>query len=417
MSLNLQAYFVFFILFLISATTFSQKGLTLEQALKETQRNNPILKSEIFNTSMAEADITDARLRPNITLSNETIQIAKSGDLAPETNWGHPENREVLWQLSKTFQIMGQRQNKIELAVKNLQLSQREYKDFERHILLEVAEKWNEVWTAQKQLDFMSTAKSHLDSLLKTNEIRYKNQVITKTDVLRTEVMANQYLLNWKLAQQELKNLKRELQLLMGTKNEMILDSSSILSPYQNLDLAAWKEKALQYRSDRQVSKTMLEVADANESFQKSMAYPQPEIGIIYNSQHTIPHIGFSASIELPFFNRNQGDILKSRIQKEQAEQQLQTLTEVVETEIEIAYTNYVTQHEHLLAFEKVLGQSQRILDNVQYAYLRGGTSILDFIEAQNSWLDVQEAFNEASANFRQSHVQLLFASGLINQL
>ena len=64
-----------------------------------------------------------------------------------------------------------------------------------------------------------------------------------------------------------------------------------------------------------------------------------------------------------------------------------------------------------------MLEQSQTILDNVQYAYLRGGTSIIDFLEAQSSWLETQEQHNQALELYRQSHIQLLYAAGLINQL
>ena len=72
---------------------------------------------------------------------------------------------------------------------------------------------------------------------------------------------------------------------------------------------------------------------------------------------------------------------------------------------------------ENTLNFQEVLEQSQTILDNVKYAYLKGGTTIIDFLEAQRSWLDTQQDYFNALEQYRKSYLQLLYATGLINQL
>lgn len=395
----------------------AQTPFTLEQVLKTAKLNNPILKSEHFNVAIAESDILSAELRPNLVLSNETIQIANSSDFENSTNYGNPENREVLWQLSKTFQIMGQRKNKIDVAQKSAQLSQKEYTEIESDILFEVAQKWNEVWTAQKQLELIQFAKDNIDSLVITNQHRYRNQVITQTDVFRTELLAKQYALQYVTERQELANRKKELQFLMGIQDTIQIDTSEDLGEYGLTSLNELLQQSIEFRSDIQTAKSMIDVSESNIHLQKSMAYPQPEIGVIYNVQHKIPHVGFAASIDLPFFDRNQGEIKKSLIQRDQAEQQLHTLQAQFETEIITAYDKYQVQLQNIESYQSVLEQSQTILDNIKYAYLRGGTSIIDFLEAQSSWLETQEQYNDVLEQYRQSHIQLLYVAGLINQL
>ena len=395
----------------------AQTPFTLEKVLKTAKLNNPILKSEHFNMAIAESDIISAKLRPNLVLSNETIQVARSSDFDNDTHWGNPENREVLWQLSKEFQIMGQRQNKIDVALKSAQLSEKEYTEIEREILFEVAEKWNEVWTAQKQLELIQLAKNNIDSLVKTTQLRYKNQVITQTDVFRTELLAKQYALQFATERQELLNRKKELQFLIGIQGPVEIDTTEDFGVYALTTLDQLKEQSIASRSDIQTAKSWIEVSESNIQLQKSLSYPQPEIGVIYNAQNKIPHFGFSASIDLPFFDRNQGEIKKSHIQRDQAEQQLYTLQNQLQTEISTAYDSYQVQLQNITSYKSLLEQSQTILDNVQYAYLRGGTSIIDFLEAQSSWLETQEQYNEALEQYRQSHIQLLYAAGLINQI
>lgn len=175
--------------------------------------------------------------------------------------------------------------------------------------------------------------------------------------------------------------------------------------------------QSFENRSDVQTTKSLIDVSDSNINLQKSLAYPEPEVGIIYNSQHSVPHLGLSFSVDLPFTNRNQGEIQKSHHLKEQAEQQLATLEQQIQTEVSTAFANYKLQQQNIEDYEVLLEQSQTILNNVKYAYLKGGTTIIDFLEAQRSWLETQQEYFEAVHSFRLSYVNLLYTTGLINEL
>lgn len=395
----------------------AQTEYTFEQVLKTAKANNPTLKSEELEIAIAESDLISARIRPNLVLSNETIQMTNSAEFASGTSWSNPENREVLWQLSKEFQLWGQRHHKIDVADKSYALSKYEYEAFEKTVLFEVAEKWNEVWTTQKHLELIEMAKNNVDSLVITNQIRFKNQVITQTDVFRTELLAKQYALQYATEHQKLVNRKKELQFLMGISGSVDIDTNQNFEIHNLMPSDGLTRQSLDTRSDIQSAKSFIDLSESNIQLQRSLAYPTPEIGVIYNSQNKIPHFGFAATIDLPFFDRNQGEIKKSQIQKDQAERQLLTLQTQIETEISTAHDSYQTHRANIVSFKSVLEQSQTILDNVKYAYLKGGTSIIDFLEAQRSWLETQEQYNEALEHYRQSYIYLLYVTGLINQL
>ena len=51
---------------------FSQESYSLKKALQTARSNNPDLKTEFYNQSLAEADIITAGLRPNPLLNNQT---------------------------------------------------------------------------------------------------------------------------------------------------------------------------------------------------------------------------------------------------------------------------------------------------------------------------------------------------------
>lgn len=396
---------------------FCQSTLTLQQALQNAKTNNPFLKREQFNVNILQQDITTAKLRPNPILNNQSLQLMQSNRFPENTGWANTANRQIWWQLTKPFQLPQQRANKISYAEENVKLGQKEYAETERNLFYEVAQKWLDVWVARKQLDIIGTAKSNIDSLVNINRLRLKNQVITNTDLARTELLANQYQIQIKSANQTYQNQLSLLKFLIGNSNEVEIDTAD-QAQFANLtEMNALLEKALQQRSDIQAIRSSMDVANANIKMQKSNALPIPEIGLIYNPQNRQQYMGVYGTIEIPLFSRNQGEIRKSEVIKQQAEQNLKATETKIQSEILTAYRSYQTQYQNLLNFNQLLKQSEGILSNVKYSYLRGGTTIIDFLEAQRSWLDTQQQYYEILQQYRQSYIDLLYATGSISQL
>ena len=73
-----------------------------------------------------------------------------------------------------------------------------------------------------------------------------------------------------------------------------------------------------------------------------------------------------------------------------------------------MAHSDYQLQQQNIKEFKELLQQSQTILENVKNAYLKGGTTIMDFLEAQRSWLDTQKQHFDALQSYRESYVHFL---------
>lgn len=399
------------------ASARAQTTYNLQQALQTAKSNNPILKREQFNVDISQADITTAQLRPNVILNNQSLQLVQSSRFPENTGWFNGANRQVWWQVTKPFQLPVQRENKINFAQQNVRLTEKQYADTERHLFQTVAQKWLDVWAARKQLDLLGTAKANIDSLANINRLRLKNQVITTTDLSRTELLANQYDIQLKSASQEYRNQLSNLKFLMGVQDSVAIDTTDQFAFAFPDQMDAIVQQALQNRTDIQAIKSTMDVADANIKLQKSSALPVPELGLIYNPQNKANYMGVYGTIEIPIFSRNQGEIKKSQVLKQQAEQDLRATESQVQIEILTAYKSYVTHKQNLQNFNQLLTQSQTILNSVKYSYLRGGTTIIDFLEAQRSWLDTQQQYYDVLGQYRQSYIDLLYASGMINQI
>lgn len=413
---------VLLIILILSASYMSPgqvkiEYFTLKEALETAKDNNPVLKTGYYNIDIARTDVISAKLRPNFTFGSEIVNIGRYSGLEPGTRWLNPHNREALFQLGKSFNVAGQRHNKIELADINVSLTEKEYAETERNLFLEVADKWLEVWNAHKNLEIIETAYNNIDSLVKLNEIRFKNEVVTQTDLLRTIHLEKMYSIQLSEARQDLKILQKEMQYLLGIQDSADIDSSDDFHLKIPVLPDTLMKISLQHRSDIKSAQTAVDASESNIKLQKSLAYPQPELGFVYNPQYSVPYFGIYAAVDLPFFDRNQGEREKSFIIKKQAEQNLSTVKTLLEIEISTAYANYELHKKNIEEFSEIAQQSELILENVKYAYLKGGTTIIDFLEAQRSWLETQQHYYDISYRYRKSYIKLLHVTGLINQL
>ncbi|WP_292008136.1 TolC family protein [Chryseobacterium sp.] len=395
----------------------AQVAYTLSQAVKAAENNNPFIKASSLNVSIAKTDITSAKLIPNLVLSNETLHISKKSHLTENTSWLNNQNLQASWQLTKTFQLAGQRKNKIEAAHSTTRISEIELDEIRRELHENTANKWIEVWVSQKESDLLSKALNNIDSLVHINAYRFKKEVITETELYRTELLSKQYKIQLKNTRQEYNQLLNELKFLIGQNDEIIINDNEdyIIEFPPSLDSLI--QIAYENRPDIKALKETQHWADVNIKLQKSLAIPQPEIGIIYNPQNAIPYIGLAAAIELPFFSRNQGEIEKAQIQKKQAEYQFEAIRKNLHTEVSNAWTQYRVYRQNVDEYNYIIRQSQQVLNNVKYAYTRGGTTIIDFLEAQRSWLETQQQYFETIKQYRQSEIQLLNSIGLLKNL
>ncbi|NIG54138.1 TolC family protein [Chitinophaga sp. Cy-1792] len=401
-----------------AAQAVAQSNLSLQQTVRTARSSNPVLKTEILNTSAARADIITAGLRPNPQLNNQTLQLANDKYFAPDTKFGSAHNRQVWWQLTKQFQFSGQRKYRLEVAGENLNITEKTYADTERNILSSTANKWLDVWFNKVNLLLVQDAKINLDSLVQTQEIRLKNQVISNSDLLRTQLLQEQYVLQLKTAEQDYKNELQHLKLLTGIKDSISVDENDpVVNPQLIQELDSLVSESVHQRPDMQVAQNAISAAKSNIRLQRAMAVPAPELGFIWNPQNTVPYFGIYGTIDLPFFNRNQGEVKKSRILLQQTELSYDALKKQVETEVATSYRTYQVNAGTVEKYHGILSKAEQVLTAVRYSYTRGGTTIIDFLDAQRTWFDTQKMYNEALYNYRKSYLQLLTVTGLINQL
>ena len=122
------------------------------------------------------------------------------------------------------------------------------------------------------------------------------------------------------------------------------------------------------------------------------------------------------ANFDLPIFNRNQGEIARTNYALTQAQEQEQSASDTVLSDVANAYEAVKSNDEVVQLYTSgYLKQAQDSRDISEYAYKRGAASLLDFLDAERSYRSTQLAYRQALASYMTALEQLKEALGTRN--
>ncbi|SFF47538.1 TolC family protein [Thermoflexibacter ruber] len=403
---------------LFSIASYAQSSFSLRQAIKQAALNHPYLKIAQYNIPISQSDIITAGLKYNPQLNNQTLLLFDKGQFADNSSFLiSGRNRQDWWQFTQTFYVKQQRQRKIDFAKENVNLITKSNEDLKRNLVYEVANLWLDTWILQQKLILLTETKNNVDTLVRINENRLKNEVILPSELTRTQILSEQYQLEILSTERLFSTQSKSLAFLLGRNDSVNVTEVDL--DFQNLPQTLDSLLALGFRqrTDIQVNQQAIITAESNIKLQEALKYPQPELGIIINPQNSIMYAGIFATLPIPLFDRNQGEIQKSKVIKQQAELQLSTSQQQAQIEILNAYNLYQTAKQNLTRFSNIVDKSRLVVNTVRYAYLKGNTTIIDYLEAQRTFFDTQQFYNEALQDLQKKYIHLLYVSGWIQQL
>ncbi|HTX40499.1 MAG TPA: TolC family protein, partial [Acidobacteriaceae bacterium] len=131
------------------------------------------------------------------------------------------------------------------------------------------------------------------------------------------------------------------------------------------------------------------------------------------NNPNGLQTLGASVSIPLRIFDRNQGE--KQRTQIDIArQQQLEDATRVqVFSDVDSAYAQVNSNLILLRPYrQKYLAEAVHVRDTVTYSWQHGGASLMDFLNAQSDYRNVQMAYLQLVGAWLTAAGQLNLAVG-----
>jgi cobalt-zinc-cadmium efflux system outer membrane protein len=171
--------------------------------------------------------------------------------------------------------------------------------------------------------------------------------------------------------------------------------------------------KALQNRPDLLAAKQGVTAADSQLVLMKANGKQDPTVSGNYSHVNGINAATGYFSIPLAIHNRNQGEIARAGFAVTQAQEQQAAANGQVLTDVKDAYEGLESDdkvvHLYISTYLDVATQSRNISD---YAYHRGGVSLLDFLDAERSFRATQLAYRQTLASYLLAVEQLREAVG-----
>jgi cobalt-zinc-cadmium efflux system outer membrane protein len=178
--------------------------------------------------------------------------------------------------------------------------------------------------------------------------------------------------------------------------------------------LEDFQMKALRERPDLRAAHQGVITANSQYLLAKANGKMDVTVQANYSHVNSINAASFYGSIPLPIFNRNQGEIARTRVAIAQSQELEKAQNGQVMTDVRDAYENFRTSDQIVRLYRSgYLDRAKQSRDISEYAYQRGAASLLDFLDAERSYRATQLGYRQALASCLLALEQLREAVGV----
>ena len=184
---------------------------------------------------------------------------------------------------------------------------------------------------------------------------------------------------------------------------------------YQPVHAGIDDVKALAMRSRPDLVAAQRSAVAARSQVSLAQANGKKDLGVSFNYTHVgaVNSAAFFFNMDIPIFDRNQGEIARTQSVVTQSDELYREMSEQVMSDVINAYEGLHTNDEIIGLYRSgYLDQTTQSRDISEYAYQHGAASLLDFLDAERSYRANQLAYRQALAAYMVSLEQVRQAVG-----
>jgi outer membrane protein, heavy metal efflux system len=321
------------------------------------------------------------------------------------------------WDLgvSYLFERGKKRQHRLRAAQDQTGVAQSQIADNERTLSFSVASQFIGVELAESTLQLATQDLKSFQNTVNIAEERYKAGDIGEGDYLKIKLQLLQFQTDVSAAELARAQGLSDLRQLLGY--ESVAPNYDIAGSFNyqpvNGALEDFQAKALEDRPDLQESQLGVTAAKSQYALQKADGKRDFTGEINYTHLAYLNDISLFGQIQMPIFDRNQGEIARAGFGITQAQQQEMYASGQVLTDVRDAYQNLRANDKIVNLYRSgYLDEAQQSRQISQYAYSRGAVSLLDFLDAERSYRTTELGYRQALASYLLAVEQLRDAVG-----
>ncbi len=379
--------------------------ISLQNAEEAFIKNNVQLIAAKFNIRASEASIAQARLwnNPNISIG-QNIYNQYTKKVLDLTSSG---NTEI--QLQQLILLAGKRDKQIQLASINKEVTEYNFENLLRALKYELRTDFYDLYFLQQSLIFYDQSIPSVKKAISAVEDVYSNRSILLSEILRLKSLLF-ILENERLGiVNRISEIVNDLRVLMNDTAadhkyyEPIVDITKLdeIDPAK-LDQDEIEKSAIENRPDYKIVLANIRSDETNLKLQEALAIPDLVIGGQWSraGSYIQDYFALTLSIDLPVFNRNQGNIQAAE-NNLKADTQLKEQTKLdIERNVRNAYKKAFQTDKLYKSFDKTFAsQYQKLVDGMITNYQKRYITIIVFTDFYESYRNSVIQLNQLRNN------------------
>ena len=397
----------------LNTSAFAQStALTWQQIRERFEAGNPTLRAARIGIDEAKAQEITAYLRPNPDMTTTLDQFD------PITPNPYRPLANVLPLVSASY--LHERQHKRELRQESAQkataIAVSQQADQERTLLFDLRNAFVQTLQAKAVLALARENLEYWDRVLAVTNDRFKAGDIAQIDLDRLELQRVQFESDVQMAQVNARTAKIQLLTLMNDRApvEQFDVAGTFDFSEQVMPLEEFRTLALEARPDLKAAVQSVDKARTDHRLAVANGSTDPTFGVDLGRNPPIPaYIGFSMTIPLRVFDKNQGEKARTELDIRRTERLREAAEAQVFSDVDSAYATLGGNLTLLRAYKaRYLQRAVNVRDTEAFAYQHGGASLLDFLNSQNQYRTVQLSYLNLIGSYMTAASQLNLAVG-----
>jgi len=401
-----------------AAQTLAQKPgtvlITLDQAIQMAIQHNHNLLAARTVIQQDKAEETTANLRPNpvILADSDFLPVFQPGNFSAD----YLDNV-AQWDLgiSYLFERGKKRQHRLQAAKDQTAVTRSQVADNERTLTFSVASQFINVELAESTLALANQDLASFQNTVGIAEQRYQAGDIGENDYLKIKLQLLQFQTDVSAAELARTQGLSDLRQLLGYESVSSNYDVAGSFTYQPVNGAVedFQATALKDRADLQEAQLGVTAANSQYALQKADGKRDFTGEINYTHLAYLNDVSIFGQMQMPLFDRNQGEIARAGFGITQAQEQEKYASGQVMTDVRDAYENLRSNDKVVNLYRSgYLNEAEQSLQISQYAYTRGAASLLDFLDSERSYRATQLGYRQALASYLLALEQLREAVG-----
>lgn len=396
--------------------------VTLDQAQARFMQANFQLLAQHFNIDVANSAIRQALLRDNPNLQLEVNAYNPNTKaffpLGTQTDPQNPTGGTFVAQIQQLIDISGRRSKLVQLSRTGLAVQQAAFEDLLRQARFQLVQSFYNVVAERRRLNFTEQERTQLGRLLAGYRERLRLGTVASYEVTRLELEQQSLERDRGDQLNQLAQDQATLRVLLAAPGTVFVapEGSEFLPPAPATvpALADLETQAFALRPDLRAATQQTAYTQQNLAVQRSLAVPKLLVGADYASQGNtyVHYFGLQTAIDLPVFNRNQGNVQAARVGIQQSGFALNGVHLQVEQDVTVAYEQLqraITLRQSITP--DYLSRTANVSRDAVADYNRRLIDLVSFIDKFRAYKEAQLGLIDISSRLLQAEQQVNFAT------